>query len=234
MIYLQKDERVFGADNQFPPIGTRSRRTRLSPQVRRDSILECAAELILEAGLAAVTMERLARDCAISKGLVYNYFPSRDALLAALLHREQEDLRARGMAEALRTETFADLIAQTTRLYLEQTRDRGAVILPLLSDPSVARLMEAANRQERDHTIRYFVRLVRREYGLPLDTAIAAVDSLMNLTGGAGRLVSSGTMSVAAATEMCVLLITGGLERLAKGCGGASDGRDVQTADLTE
>jgi len=118
------------------------KRTRLSPQARAEQILEEAADLIRKEGLAAVTMERLARVVGISKGLVYNYFPSRDALLAALLQREQDQLRDRGMAEALKALTLEVLVEGTTRIYLQQNHERGAVILPLLDDPSVARLME--------------------------------------------------------------------------------------------
>jgi len=192
----------------------RSKRTRLAPQVRRDQILDEAARLILDEGLSAVGMERLARYVGISKALVYNYFPSREALLAALLRREQAELRDRGMATALRAASFADLIRQTTRLYLEQTRDRGALINALLSDPSVARLMADDNRADRERTFRFFVRAVRREFNLPLTLAIAAVDMVSALTDRAGKLVAEGQIDVEPATEMCVELITGGLASL--------------------
>ncbi len=192
----------------------RPKRTRLSPAARCDQILDEAARLLLDEGLSAVSMERLARDVGISKGLVYNYFSSRDALLAALLRREQAELRDRGMASALQAASFADLIRQTTRLYLEQTRDRGALINALLSDPSVARLMADDNRAERDRTFRFFVRATRREFDLPLPLAIAAVDMVSAVTDQAGKLVADGQIDVEPATEMCVDLITGGLARL--------------------
>lgn len=192
------------------------KRTRLTPEARREQILDEAARLILDEGLYAVSMERLARDVGISKGLVYNYFPAREALLAALLHREQSELRDRGMATALRASSYADLIRQTTRLYLEQTRDRGALINALLSDPSVARLMEEDSRADRDRTFRYFVRATRREFDLPLPLAIAVVDMLAAVTDQAGKLVARGQIDVDPATEMCVELITGGLARLGR------------------
>jgi len=190
------------------------KRTRLTPEARREQILDEAARLILDEGLHAVSMERLARDVGISKGLVYNYFPTRDALLTELLRREQAELRDRGMAKALRASSFADMIRQTTRLYLEQTRDRGALIAALLSDPSVARLMEEDNRLDRERTIRYCVRAARREYDLPLPLAISVVDMLMAITGRAGRQVAEGLMDVGPATEICVELITGALANL--------------------
>lgn len=190
------------------------KRTRLSPEARREQILDEAAQRILAEGLTSVSMERLARSVGISKGLVYNYFPTRNALLTALLSREQAELRRRGMASALRAESFADLIRQTTRLYLEQTRDRGALIAALMSDPSVAGLMEEDNRADRERTVRYFVRETRRQYDLPLPVAIAAVEMVSAITDRAGQLVADGTLDVEAATEMCVGLITGGLAGL--------------------
>jgi AcrR family transcriptional regulator len=190
------------------------KRTRLTPEVRREQILDEAAHLILAEGLYSVSMERLARQIGISKGLVYNYFPTRDALLTALLNREQAELRDRGMASALQAESFEDLIRQTTRLYLEQTRDRGALIAALLSDPSVALLMEAENQADRERTVRYFVRAARREYGLPLPIAITGIEMVSVVTDRAGRLVADGQLDVETATGMCVALITGGLEGL--------------------
>ncbi|MFM8755146.1 MAG: TetR/AcrR family transcriptional regulator [Phenylobacterium sp.] len=201
-----------------PNASLKRKRIRLAPEVRREQILDQAAHLILAEGLYAVSMERLARDIGISKGLVYNYFATRDALLTALLNREQAELRDRGMASALQAESFEDLIRQTTRLYLEQTRDRGALIAALLSDPSVALLMEAENRADRERTVRYFVRAARREYGLPLPVAISAVEMVSAITDQAGRLVADGQLDVETATGMCVALITGGLESLGRSC----------------
>lgn len=202
-----------------PNASLKRKRIRLAPEVRREQILDQAAHLILAEGLYAVSMERLARDIGISKGLVYNYFPTRDALLTALLNREQAELRDRGMASALQAESFEDLIRQTTRLYLEQTRDRGALIAALLADPSVALLMEAENRADRERTVRYFVRAARREYGLPLPVAISAVEMVSAITDQAGRLVADGQLDVETATGMCVALITGGLQSLGRSHG---------------
>lgn len=191
------------------------KRTRLTPQVRRGQILNAAANLILSEGLSALTMERLAREIGISKALVYNYFASREALLEALLRREQDDLRDRGMAAAMRAATFDDLIRQTTRLYLEQTRDRGALIATITADPNLAQRLADASRLERERTVRYFARTTGRAYGLEPEIAATCVDLLMTVTGGAGRLVAEGRMDMSAATELCVTLIAGALERTA-------------------
>lgn len=189
-------------------------RTRLSPDLRRSQILDAAAQVAIGDGPSAVSLERLAKELGISKALAYSYFRSRDELLAALLHREQLDLRDRGMRAALEAKSFDELIRRTTRLYLEQSRDRGALIEALLADPSVARLMAPANRVERDRTVRFFVRAARRRYRLDLATAIAVVRLLMPVTGEAGKAVSEGALDIDEAERLCVDLITGGMERL--------------------
>jgi len=193
------------------------KRTRLAPEVRRSLILDDAARLILEEGLTAVSMERLGRESAVSKALVYNYFPSREFLLAALLQREQLDLDSRGAQRAIAAQSYDELIRQTTRVYLEHTKARGALIQALLADPSMVRLMEAESAAARERTIRYFVKETRREYGLSLPVAISAMDLFMSLTDRAGKQVAEGSIDIDTAETMVVQIITGGLRKLADG-----------------
>lgn len=192
------------------------KRQRLAPDARRRQILDETARLVLEQGLSAVTIEGVASLCGVSRALIYNYFPSRDHLLAELLKREHDELRARGMRSALEADSFEDLIRQTTRIYLEHTLARGALVQALLSDPSVSRLMEEDSQTERERTIRYFVRQGRLAFNLTLPMAIAVVDMLMAVTDRAGRQVASGALDLEVAEDICVALITGGLERLSR------------------
>lgn len=194
--------------------GPARRRTRLAPEVRRALILDATAGIILGQGLSAVTIERVARHAGVSKGLIYAYFQTQEGLLAALLRREQAELRERGMASALEAESFVSLIRRTTQLYLEQTRDRGAMISELLAAPAILALMQDDIRDDQERTFRFFVRAVRREFSLPLPLAIAAVELLSKVTGQAGLLVARRQMEVAAATDLCVDLILGGLSRI--------------------
>jgi TetR/AcrR family transcriptional regulator, fatty acid biosynthesis regulator len=198
------------------PKPAQRRRTRKAPLERRAEILESAARIILDQGLSAVSMEGIAREIHISKALVYNYFTSRDQLFAALLEREQAELRERGMGAALQAASFPELIRRTTRVYLEQVQSRGALIAALLSDPSVAKLMEKENSEDRERTRRYFVKQVQKSYNLAPNIASASVNLLWTITDGAGKLLFQGDLDIDAAEEMCVQLIIGGLERLSR------------------
>jgi TetR/AcrR family transcriptional regulator, fatty acid biosynthesis regulator len=192
------------------------KRTRKTPEARRAEILDAAARIVLAEGISAVSMERLGRDSGISKALVYNYFPSRDHLLAALLEREQAELRERGLGGAQAAKDFPELIRLTTRPYLEQVRSRGALIAALLADPSVSKLMEEENRIGRERTRRYFIRHARKAYNLPEAAAAHAVDLLWAITDEAGRQLARGAISIEEAEDYCVILISGGLQRLAQ------------------
>jgi AcrR family transcriptional regulator len=204
-------------DPQRPPKRvTPRKRTRKAPEERRAEILDSAARLVLAEGLTAVSMERLARDTGISKALVYNYFASRDHLFAALLKREQVELQERGLGAALRAESFPELVRQTTRVYLEQVQSRGALIAALLSDPSVAKLIESENVEARQRTRTFFVRQVAKDYNLAPNIAAVSVDLLWAITDGAGRQFSLGVIDIDTAEEMCVQLIIGALERLSR------------------
>ena len=66
------------------------KRTRLSPEDRRQQLLDSAREIVQDQGLSSLTMEALARHAGVSNPLVYKYFDARLSLLQELLAREHE------------------------------------------------------------------------------------------------------------------------------------------------
>lgn len=52
---------------------------------KRDAILEAAARVFLDQGYSAVTMDALAEAVPVSKPTLYNYFPGKQALFAAVV-----------------------------------------------------------------------------------------------------------------------------------------------------
>lgn len=56
-------------------------------EARPDEVLDAALALFLEQGFAATKVEDVARRAGLSKGSVYLYFPSKDALLEAIVQR---------------------------------------------------------------------------------------------------------------------------------------------------
>lgn len=63
---------------------------RLKGEERREAILSAAAEQFATHGYAATSLEGIARAMKISRPVVYDYFPSKEALHLYLLKRERD------------------------------------------------------------------------------------------------------------------------------------------------
>ena len=192
------------------------RRRRLAPEERAAQILDFAARLIIEEGLTELSMERLGREAGISKALIYNYFPNRNDLLRVLLEREMEVLRERQVAQIGQATDLRDLILRTTRTYVAQVKERGALLQRLWAEPAVARQVAEQSVRKREEALRFMVREVIKTYGLPRDVAISAVDMGMAMTEAAAQHLPKSRNDVDFATHVCVNLLIGGLEALAR------------------
>jgi AcrR family transcriptional regulator len=110
-------------------------------QVTVDAILEAAARLFADGGLERVTTTQIAELAGVSVGSLYQYFPSKQAILGELIdrHAEQTILRLTGaladladgpIETALRRITVILLEADTVdlnlhRLFLDKLPDAG-------------------------------------------------------------------------------------------------------------
>jgi AcrR family transcriptional regulator len=56
-------------------------------EARPDEVLDAAMELFIEKGFASTRVEDIARRAGLSKGTVYLYFPSKEAVLEGLVRR---------------------------------------------------------------------------------------------------------------------------------------------------
>jgi len=52
---------------------------------QREHILDVALQLMSRAGSTGVSMRQLARACGLQVAAIYHYFPSKDALLTAVI-----------------------------------------------------------------------------------------------------------------------------------------------------
>jgi AcrR family transcriptional regulator len=106
----------------------------------RIAILEAAADLMLESGFAATTIESIAARAGVSKVTIYKWWPSRGALaIDAYFHRYQETIAISETGDVV-----ADLTGQIL-LMVKAFRGRaGEVMAELLghaqSDPALAEM----------------------------------------------------------------------------------------------
>lgn len=106
---------------------------------RRKAIISAALRVFATRGVETTSMEQIARRARISKGLIYNYFPSKKALLKAVAVRGMEELAGtfpsnggeltpRQALEAFINNTF-DLIGQKREFF--------ALYINLFTEPLV-------------------------------------------------------------------------------------------------
>ena len=86
----------------MPPTPTSPRKAPRQERSRRtvERILDAAAHIFHEQGYAAATTNDIADEARVSIGSLYQYFPNKDALLAALTRRHIESATA-GLADLL-------------------------------------------------------------------------------------------------------------------------------------
>lgn len=68
--------------------GKMTRARRAAPEVRQADILEAALDEFARHGFSAARMEDVARRAHVSKGTVYLYYPTKQALFEALVRRD--------------------------------------------------------------------------------------------------------------------------------------------------
>ncbi len=67
-------------------------RNEIQRQERKQQIVDVALELFSKNGFHGVSVNQIAKTCGISKGLMYNYFESKDALLDFILTDYAKDI----------------------------------------------------------------------------------------------------------------------------------------------
>lgn len=144
-----------------------SRPARLPRSERREHLLDVAAQLILDKGIEAVTMEGVATAAGVSKGLGYAYFSNSSTLLRALLEREVRRLNKR-ISEAFGTETeFEGRLRAVIHAWFDHIEEQGILMGRLLqATRNDGPHVEARNAYNRFNE-QWWADLAERELGVP-------------------------------------------------------------------
>ncbi|MGH2677489.1 MAG: TetR/AcrR family transcriptional regulator [Actinomycetota bacterium] len=100
-------------------------------------ILDAAFETVATFGLSRFTVDDVARLAALSRQSVYRYFESRDALIQALVYREEETF-IQGIREAhARHDRLEEAMAEAILFCLRTARAHPLLDRLLASEPEV-------------------------------------------------------------------------------------------------
>jgi AcrR family transcriptional regulator len=143
---------------------------------RPDEVLDAALTLFTRQGFARTTVEQIARRAGLSKGAVYLYFPSKQALLQGLVRRAVVPLADDALAMVARHRGDPrPVIRGLMQMFAAKLADSGALAVPKLV------VREAAGAPD-------IARMYREEI---LDRALPALTALLaqGVAGGHIRAV---------------------------------------------
>jgi AcrR family transcriptional regulator len=132
---------------------TANERSERSGRLSAEDWAQAALDVLGEQGLAAVSVEPLARRLGVTKGSFYWHFPSREALLTAALERwesvEQETVF--GKLEAItdpreRLRALFQLVAHEAKAHIIYSE-----LLKALDHPLVQPVMERVSKRRLDY-----------------------------------------------------------------------------------
>ena len=190
-------------------------RTRLSPEARKNQLLDVSKDMIIEHGLQEFSIEALARTAQVSSPLVYTYFDSRLDVLRSLLAREYLGYTTKLMAELEDADSFETVV----RLNVESNFDHFAAgnIIPILeSQPEIASVIQSEAEAYGRKLARYLVRAAADTYKLNKRQAELLVKMSSGASIAAAQYASLGRMSRQTAVDAAHSYIIAGLERSAE------------------
>ena len=123
-------------------------------RVRREQVLAAAAACFQRHGFHGASMAEISREAGMSVGHIYHYFANKEAIIAAIVARDQQqilDIDARIRAR----DDWARGLLDHVPLGLSRALDgmRGALLLEVLAEaarnPGVAVLVQQADAEVR-------------------------------------------------------------------------------------
>jgi AcrR family transcriptional regulator len=169
----------------------------MSPEQRREHLIDAALEVILERGYARISIEAIARTAGITRPVVYDHFPNLNKLLRAVIERE-ERISLEQLAQVVPEEPDGDepseLLAVGLGRFLEAVTDRPAtwrlILLPLEGTPPIVRQHVEDNRARVLDRIQRHVRRAVEHRDAPgqLDVELTA-RAIRDFCEQAGRMV---------------------------------------------
>jgi TetR/AcrR family transcriptional regulator, regulator of autoinduction and epiphytic fitness len=156
---------------------------------KRVAIVGAAIEEFLAAGYDATSMDRIAARASVSKRTVYNHFPSKEALFAAILHQlwdasEGDNSPAYRPGKPLRPQLL-DLLERKLRLLNDESflsLARVAIAAGIHS-PERARDM-VARMGEREEDLTAWIRAAAADGRIKTDDPLFASMQLQSLVKG--------------------------------------------------
>jgi AcrR family transcriptional regulator len=188
--------------------------TRKPIEVRREQIMDAAAEIIGAEGLNAISMKRLAKDLGVSEALIYRYFSNLIDLIVCLARSEIAEMSASQAAAMAGKADYVDRARASAAGYLRYVARRGGLLQTLLGSADARAALRAEHRQRRELSGRSMAANISSEYGVPPEEARIGTAILQAVPVRAGALLGAGKIDLETAEELARAIADGGRARL--------------------
>lgn len=139
---------------------------RLSPAARRAHLLDVARSIVETAGTGALTMESVAEQADVSRGLVYAYFDNRSGLLHALWAEVESTWGGDPLPPLDRTppesyrELFEARLEANTIWYFDMIERSGLLFHRFKSEPVLEESVEALRKRIHADNVEWWAELI--------------------------------------------------------------------------
>lgn len=191
-------------------------KTRLAAADRREQLLDVAAQILLDKGFRALSMEAVAERAGVSKGLGYAYYKNADDLAIALYDREVGEVYRRVEEAVLRADSFEARIRASIHAYLDVGRERGAVIA-VLQARLQGRWFARSGRRRVGEFLSFWSKRLEADLGVGREVAEPLAAAMLSATEAGVRAAVARRIPRAQVEETCVRFVLGGLRALRKG-----------------
>lgn len=121
---------------------------RMTRAARRDALLDAAAGLVADGGVASLRFDALAHAAGVAPSLPYAYFEDVDEILLTLFDRVIGELDDRVAELAAGDDDLPTLLADALAVWFDAVRDHGRLVGALLDGAATPALAAAVRRRD--------------------------------------------------------------------------------------
>ncbi len=176
----------------FPKIETWREPTQSRSRKRVEALLNAARALMVESGAFDLKMTDIAKRADVPVGSLYQFFPTRTALLARLFELEMQpidEVLKQGLARVESSEAFLEGIAKTVRAHYQMVRERPCLYV-IWASPGADPVIAAADfRNTRANAVSMTDRFLElAPPGTDREAVLAASTLVCHIWGAVTRL----------------------------------------------
>lgn len=197
---------------------------RLPVDERRRQLLQAARQVIVNQGLALLTMERVAAEAGVSKPVVYAHFPNRGRLLVSMLEEFWADLDGHLLQDDGTRRSPAEFARSVTNNYFDALERGGPSIQEVLSSGSEEPEVDFARKERSASIDQIWSKYYERSLRLSPEIAGLAAFVLRNAIVSSGAFwLSNPNVGRATCVDGCVAIITGSLKEMQRSLAQSDD-----------